>query len=529
MSDTVGRVRAPASSESPHLAGTEDLFDSKQQIETSHTSELVIALCGPIGSPIHAIADALREQLLRDFSYDHCHIIRLSEIIEEYTERAQDLSALARVKHLIRNGDELRRKYGASVLAELAVSQIALHRQKEKAPPDTERYRPRRVCHIVDSIKNQKELEILKLVYRDMLYFVGVYSPLPARVRALEKTGMLRPGIYDLIDQDSGEEIDHGQTVRDTFPQADFFLRVDTDTDAQIGSRVERFLHLILGSRVLTPTYSEKAMYLAASAASNSACLSRQVGAAVTDKNGNVIAVGWNDVPRSGGSVYEANPVDDPNGDRDKRCWNLEGGTCFNDREKQYIGELLVDELCKQDIVPADKRAVAIRLVLENSKVKDLIEFSRSIHAEAHAILTAAQLGGERISGGKIFCTTYPCHSCARQIIAAGIKEVYYIEPYRKSLATKLHDDAITEEESDKDRVRILPYDGVSPTRYLKLFRVPKDERKVSGKLRRVNPKDASPRFDKTLESLPTLEAVIVKGLQQKKLLDMEEADEQAE
>ena len=512
MNDSPGPARVPSRLATPYIAATGELFNSKQQIESSHTSELVIALCGPIGSPIHAIGEALSEQLVRDFAYEECNVIRLSEYIETHTESAKDLSALERVRHLISRGDGLRKKYGASILAEFAVSQIALNRQREKSPPDIERFKARRVCHIIDSIKNQEELETLKLVYRDMLYFVGVYSPLPARVRALEQTGMSQAGIYGLIDQDSGEEFDHGQTVRDTFPQADFFLRVDTDTDAQIAARVERFLHLILGTKVLTPTYSEKAMYLAASAAGNSACLSRQVGACLTDKDGNIIAVGWNDVPRFGGGLYEASPTEDPNGDRDRRCWNLEGGACFNDREKQYIGELLIDELCKEGIVPHDKRGTAIRLVQNNSKVKDLIEFSRSIHAEAHAILTGAQLGGERIVGGKMFCTTYPCHSCARQIIAAGVKEVYYIEPYRKSLATKLHGDAITEQESDKERVRILPYDGVAPTRYLKLFRVPNGERKMSGKMRRVNPQRASPRFDKTLESLPTLEAIVVKG-----------------
>ena len=165
---------------------------------------------------------------------------------------------------------------------------------------------------------------------------------------------MSQPEIFALIDQDSGEEFDHGQTVRDTFPQADFFLRVDADTDAQIAARVERFLHLILGTKVLTPTYSEKAMYLAASAAGNSACLSRQVGASLTDKDGNVIAVGWNDVPKFGGNLYLADPENDPNSDKDKRCWNLRGGICFNDSEKRHIGELLVDALCKNDIVSQD-------------------------------------------------------------------------------------------------------------------------------------------------------------------------------
>ena len=285
-------------------------------------------------------------------------------------------------------------------------------------------------------------------------------------------------------------------------------------------TRVERFLHLILGTKVLTPTPSETAMYLAASAAGNSACLSRQVGASLTDENGSVISVGWNDVPKYGGNLYAADPVNDPNSDGDKRCWNLDGGICFNDREKQIIGELLVEELSNAGILDEEKKAQATRLVVENSKVRDLIEFSRSIHAEAHAILVGAQLGGRQIQGGKIFCTTYPCHSCARQIIAAGIKEVYYIEPYRKSLAIKLHNDAITEDEADTSKVRILPYDGVAPTRYLKLFRVGNDARKKEGKLILADPKWAKPKFDKTLEALPTLEAIVVDSLREKKLLE---------
>ena len=376
--------------------GQDELFDAKQQIETSHTGELVIALCGPIGSPIHKIADELRLQLERDFSYEDCPIIRLSKIIEEFSKPISTSPQHDRVQELIVQGNDLRQKYGASILAELAISKIALNREIERSQTGIERHKPRRVCHIIDSIKNQEELDALKLVYRDMLYFVGVYSPLPTRVKSLQLSGMSQSEIFGLIDQDSGEELNYGQTVRDTFPQADFFLRVDSSTDTQISSRVERFLHLILGTKVLTPTSSETAMYLAASAAGNSACLSRQVGASLTDKEGNMIAVGWNDVPKYGGNLYMADPRSDPNGDLDKRCWNLEGGVCFNDLEKRHIGELLVEELCKHDLVPADRKHRAVQLVAENSKVRDLIEFSRSIHAEAHAILTGAQLGGER-------------------------------------------------------------------------------------------------------------------------------------
>jgi deoxycytidylate deaminase len=518
-------MAAPIAVKKAASPGGDHLFDAKQQIKSTHTSELVIALCGPIGSPLHRVAAAFKSSLENDFAYDPCIVMRLSKIIEQQAGAAAPAPAYERIKDLIEKGDELRKKHGNSVLAELAVSEIVLERQKYKASSSSETFEPRRICHIIDSVKNQDELELLRLVYRDMVYFVGVYAPLPSRVKALQQVGMSLGQIHTLIDQDSGEEFAHGQTVRDTFPNADCFLRIDADTDSQIAGRVSRFLHLVLGTKVVTPTTSETAMYFAASAAGNSACLSRQVGAAIADQDGEVVAVGWNDVPKWGGNLYTADPKYDPNSDRDKRCWNLQGGVCFNDEEKSNISTFVVDALVKAELVTENNKSAAIAAVASNTKLKNLIEFSRSVHAEMHAIINAGQLSDNPMKGGKMFVTTYPCHSCARHIVAAGIHEVYYIEPYRKSLATKLHNDAITEDESEASKVRILPYDGVAPSRYMKLFRVPRDSRKVGGKMIKVDPKKAQPRFDKTLEAMPTLEALVVKGLQEKKLIAAEPAN----
>lgn len=219
--------------------------------------------------------------------------------------------------------------------------------------------------------------------------------------------------------------------------------------------------------------------------------------------------------------------ADSSSEDKDQRCWNLEGGLRFNDREKLERAELLVSDLIKAEIISEEQRSVALEKV-KKSNLKSLIEFSRAIHAEMHAIILGSQVGGERVRGGKLYCTTYPCHSCARHIVVSGIKEVYYIEPYRKSLAIKLHSDAISESENDIDKVRILPYDGVSPNRYLKLFRVPPDARKDDGKLTLINPRKAQPKFLKTMEALPVLEAIVVKSLEDKNLLPKsEEASEE--
>ncbi len=505
-----------------------DLFSGQRAATTiskTHTTELVIALCGPIGSPLHEVASAIEEMLVGQFDYEQCTKIRLSALIAEYSAKVRKeiptKAGFDKIQAQIDVGNDLRKNYGASILAELAVHSIRLDREQHKESTGGTSYAPRRVCHIIDSIKNQEELDLLRMVYREMLYVVGVFSPLDQREENLKRKGLDPAQVYQLIDRDSGEEAKTGQTVRDTFPQCDFFLRMDSGTDSQLKRRVERFLNLILGTKIITPTQNESAMYAAASAAANSACLSRQVGAAVTTSEGEVISTGWNDVPRRGGGLYASCPQD-PAGEADKRCWNRDGGKCFNDEEKMLFADQLMEAL--NTFIPAENVNEARRAIASFNKLRGLIEFSRSIHAEMHAILNAGKVSGAEIVGGKLFVTTYPCHSCARHIVAAGITEVYYIEPYRKSLAIKLHGDSISERETDTEKVRLLPFDGVAPGRYLDLFKVRPDTRKKNGVMIKVAPKDAMPRLEKSMQAFPELEGLVVESLVRHKLINFEEA-----
>ena len=244
-------------------------------------------------------------------------------------------------------------------------------------------------------------------------------------------------------------------------------------------------------------------MYHAHTAALRSSCLSRQVGAAL-EVDRKIIATGTNEVPKFGGGVY-----DNSDGKNDNRCfkwkWRDDQSTftgCHNTRQKKLlrtkITEWLADKLApelalavhpiqsiKSDIA-TKARTEAERqireyllqsnLLMEDMPgIKDLIEFSRSIHAEMNALFNSARAGTSP-EGGILYCTTFPCHYCARHLITAGIFEVYYIEPYVKSLATELHSDAIATEismpkespaeVSDKSRMLIVPFTGVGPRMY---------------------------------------------------------------
>jgi hypothetical protein len=105
------------------------------------------------------------------------------------------------------------------------------------------------------------------------------------------------------------------------------------------------------------------------------------------------------------------------------------------------------------------------------------VEFSRAVHAEMSALLSAARKGSS-LNGTKLFVTTFPCHYCARHIITAGVDEVQYIEPYPKSRALQLHSDAIAVELTSEwiapsaggQKVLFRPFSGVSPLLYKRAF-----------------------------------------------------------
>lgn len=490
----------------------------KQKIFDTQTEELILGLCGPIGTDIHFVASRIQETLEQQFNYKVKNI-RLSDFIKHHS-KGVDFSKITdqnkKIHELITAGNKLREKHGNNILSALAINEIAVER--EMAREDDKEFGSKRICYIIDSIKNIEELELFRLVYRDLFYFVGVFSSIEVREKYLEDKGLKKDQIHKLFDRDSGEDFDYGQKVTDTFVKADFFLRIDKSTTQIIDNKLLRYLNLIFKTEVVTPTHEETAMYLAAAAAGNSACLSRQVGASITDVNGEVIGIGWNDVPKFNGGVYQFDPTD-PLGNNDHRCLNLKGGICFNDQEKEIIREVIVNKLIDDEKLVKEEHREKLVDALKTSRIKELIEFSRAVHAEMHAIIQASQKSGDRVKGGKLFCTTYPCHNCARHIVVSGIKEVYYIEPYRKSLAVKLHNDSITEDESKKDSLRILMYDGVSPDSYSLFFKMEPNSRKKNGKKIVMIKKESTPKRMISLQAIPILEKTVTNTLQSKKLI----------
>jgi hypothetical protein len=78
---------------------------------------------------------------------------------------------------------------------------------------------------------------------------------------------------------------------------------------------------------------------------------------------------------------------------------------------------------------------------------------------------------GVPVSDCTLYCTAFPCHLCAKHIVASGIKRVVYLEPYPKSYAADLHGDSIEVDPSGPtEKVFFEAFIGISPYRYRDLF-----------------------------------------------------------
>jgi cytidine deaminase len=150
---------------------------------------------------------------------------------------------------------------------------------------------------------------------------------------------------------------------------------------------------------------------------------------------------------------------------------------------------------------------------VNDSRVMDLIEFGRIVHAEMSALSDAARKGIS-VEGSTLYCTTFPCHICAKLIVAAGIRKVVYLEPYPKSYASDLHGDAIAvdSDASDERKVAFNAFLGVSPFRYRDLFE--KRKRKDSaGIAQRWNQGERRPMINVLYPSYFRAEAYVVSAL----------------
>jgi deoxycytidylate deaminase len=166
-------------------------------------------------------------------------------------------------------------------------------------------------------------------------------------------------------------------------------------------------------------------MQIAFAARANSGCISRQVGAAITDENYSVKAVGWNDVP-SGQVPCLLRRATDLLSGVDKEAFSD-----YENRDSKFKTQV-ASSYKRYSLINASGRSSAYCFKTEyNTLVKEKNQVhTRSLHAEENAFLQIVKQGGQGIAGGKLYTTASPCELCAKKAFQLGIKNIYYIDPY---------------------------------------------------------------------------------------------------
>jgi len=136
------------------------------------------------------------------------------------------------------------------------------------------------------------------------------------------------------------------------------------------------------------PSWETYFMDIAALVAKRSTCLRRSVGSVIV-KNKRILSTGYNGAPTD-----------------IRHC--IETG-CL--REKLNVASGERHELC------------------------------RGIHAEQNAIIQAA-FHGVSIKDATLFCTNLPCSICAKMIINAGIKRIYFQSGYTDPMSEEMLSEA---------------------------------------------------------------------------------------
>lgn len=482
------------------------------------TPELVVAFVGPVGSGCTTAAKIVQKILESQYKYEDVVYYRVSSVIEESAHLVGEkydgsLHGADRVRRLQDIGNKLREKFHPDYLMAKIIEKVAVYRHDKGGYLASEKgvlvTQPRRWAHIIDSIKNPAELSVLRDVYGEMLWVIGVFAPEEIRKKRLSDQGWDPNKISELFDRDAKQEWDYGQGVRDTFFQSDFFVRNDGQNDEGLTATLARHLEVIFGTPVRSPTNEEAAMYAAHAAAAMSACLSRQVGAAIVSEEREVIGIGWNDVPKYGGGLYGSE-----DGAADHRCFKWGQRVCHNDERKDRLYSEIYDGM--KDLLRPGVTLEQARGVLRKTDVRQLIEYSRAVHAEMAALISVARGNKAGLQGATLYCTTFPCHSCARHLVAAGIKRVVYVEPYPKSLTLDLHHDATSIQSVDGATKMLLEqYQGVSPRNLLRLFKPHRVSRKEDGRLVDFSPSKADPVGSVSLDDFSTHEKRVLARLKE--------------
>ena len=423
---------------------------------------MVLGLITTVGTDVSGVIGILKDQLSH-FHYEVEEVSVSQDVISQFESfpPAKGCSEFQRISHYMDLGNQVRQKARDNSILMKGVA-AHLHRKREKDALEIPQPRER-VAYIIKSLKHPDEVDFMRDTYGDGFHLIGITSSYERRINYLKtRKALSHEQAETLLQRDANEDLKQGQHTRDAFQHADYFINLTEDSD-RIYNALSRLTDLLFGNPFISPSFDEYAMFMAYASSLRSADLSRQIGAVIA-KNNEILATGANDCPKAGGGLYW--PVLKEHGQyEDEPCGRDYTLKCDSNKKEQ------------QKIVNAILEALKLDMSEENSKrvkdagIGDLTEYGRVVHGEMEALLSCAR-NNVSCRGADLYATTFPCHNCAKHIIAAGIKRVVYIEPYPKSKAFEFYKAEISDDVPAENKVVFESFTGVGPQRFNDLFAV---------------------------------------------------------
>lgn len=292
----------------------------------------------------------------------------------------------------------------------------------------------KQVLIVIDAFRNPYEATFFKDRY-SAFYLFAINTIEEERRRRLFSHGLT---IDDIAALDKKEYPSLNNTIQDfyqiniekTIEIADVHIYnpfSESRSFSETKRQLIRYISLIMHPGIVQPSKIERCMQVAYDCKLNSGCLSRQVGAVISDSEFNIISTGWNSAPfnqipcnlRSLFSLIRDDEEDDIGMSEFERT--DENYRLFLKKRTDKTDFSLLEgrncSYCFKDAYNAFKR--------QKNQV-----FTRSIHAEEMAFLQAAKIGSPTVKNGCLFTTASPCELCSKKACHTGISNIYYIDQY---------------------------------------------------------------------------------------------------
>lgn len=218
------------------------------------------------------------------------------------------------------------------------------------------------------------------------------------------------------------------QDVQSSTQNGDVFFAdiADQTTPSSLTYKVVKYISLIMHPGIVLPTPIERCMQVAYSSKVNSGCISRQVGAVVTDKEYNILSVAWNDPPKSEMSCIFRDLMDlqYPQNSEIYSDMELDRMSWFNKYIKDYD---FSDNKKNEAILDGLKPCFCFKTIYSKLENKRDLAKSKAIHAEARAFYNS---NIDKVKGGYLFTTSSSCAGCTLIAKEREISKIYYIEEY---------------------------------------------------------------------------------------------------